>query len=279
MVELKDADLSKYTTVRIGGTARRLLIPENTDELLETINTLKPEYFISGGSNLLINDRVFDLVVCLKSFDESITDLSDGMYRVGASVKLQKLIRTINDDGYGGIEYLCNVPGLVGGAVAMNAGTGRKQNRSISDHIVSIDAIIDGKPVTMKKEDCGFSHRNSFFREHPECIIISVLFRFREMTREESDRAKEEKMRYYREKQDPSHPNFGSVFRQSSYRIMLVARKLKLGKRVHFSGKTVNWMINEDHGSYSDAIKAIKKVEMMHRLLGRKIKREVITWE
>ncbi len=279
MVEIKNADLSKYTTVRIGGTARKLLIPESTEELLETVNTQRPEYFISGGSNLLINDRDFDLVVSLKSFDDSIADLSGGMYRVGASANLQKVIRKINDDGYGGIEYLCNVPGLIGGAVAMNAGTGRKQNRSISDHIISIDAIIDGKTVTMKKEDCGFSHRNSFFREHPECIIISVLFRFREMTREESDRAKEEKMRYYREKRDASHPNFGSLFRQSNYRIMLVARKFKIGKRVHFSGKTVNWIINEDHGSYSDAIKAIKKVEMMHRMLGQKIKREVIVWE
>ena len=279
MLEFKDEDLSKQTTVKIGGTAKRFLIPESTEELLNIINNEHPKYFISGGSNLLINNRTFDLVISLKSFATSVCAQSDGVYKVGASTRLQKLIKQINNDGFGGIEYLYNVPGLVGGAVAMNAGTGRKQGKAISDYIVSLEVIKDGKLITMTPGECGFSYRDSFFKSHPDCIITSVLFQFPSVSQEESGRAKEEKMRYYKEKQDPSRPNFGSVFRESNYRIMFIAKKLKIGGSVHFSGKTVNWILNEDHGNYNDAIKAIRKVELIHRILGQKVVREVITWE
>ena len=51
--------LKKYTTIKIGGIAKRLYIPESTDELIELINKLNSSklYIISGGSNLLINDE------------------------------------------------------------------------------------------------------------------------------------------------------------------------------------------------------------------------------
>ena len=174
---------------------------------------------------------------------------------------------------------MCNVPGLVGGAIAMNAGTGRKQGKAISDYIVSLEVIKDGKIVNMTPAACSFSYRDSFFKQHTDCIIVSALFQFPSLAQEDSSRAKEEKMRYYKEKQDPSYPNFGSVFRESNYRIMVLAKKLKIGKKVHFSGKTVNWILNENHGTYQDAINAIRKVETLHKLVGEKAVREVITWE
>ena len=279
MIELKNEDLSKHTTVKIGGTAQRFIIPESTEDLINIVNMEHPKYYISGGSNLLINNRTFDLVVSLKSFDSSIYAQSDGVYKVGASTRLQALIKQINGDGFGGIEYLYNVPGLVGGAVAMNAGTGRKQGRAISDYIVSLEVINNGELVTMGAEECGFSYRDSFFKSHPDCIITSVLFQFPTMAQEESSRARKEKMQYYIEKQDSSYPNFGSVFRESNYRIMVIVRKLKIGNNVHFSGKTVNWILNENHGTYHDAITAIRIVERLHKLFGQKITREVITWE
>lgn len=279
MIEFKDEDLSKHTTVKIGGTAERFLIPESTEELIDIVNTEHPKYYISGGSNLLINNRIFDLVVSLKAFDSSVCTQSNGVYKVGASTRLQTLIKLINDDGFGGIEYLYNVPGLVGGAVAMNAGTGRKQGKSISDYIISLEVIKDGKLVTMMSEECCFSYRDSFFKNHTECIITSILFHFPYMSKEDSSRAKEEKMQYYKNKQDPSYPNFGSVFRESNYRIMVIVKKFKIGNRVHFSGKTVNWILNENHGTYHDAINAIRRVERLHRFLGKKTMREVITWE
>ena len=112
-----NADLKKLTTFKMGGTVSKLYTPETEDELINLIQDKHPQYFIGGGSNIIINTRVFDSVVNLREFSSTIEDKGNGTYIVGASVRLQKLIKTINADGYGGIEYLYSVPGLVGGAV------------------------------------------------------------------------------------------------------------------------------------------------------------------
>ena len=274
---LEDQNLDKYTTVHIGGTAKRILSPESTEELIEIIEKENPEYFIGGGSNLLIADREFDLVVDLRNFNKELVHQGDGIFRAGASVRLQELINEINECGYGGIEYLYSVPGLVGGAVVMNAGRGKKYNQAVSDYIISVDVVRDGKIVTVTKENCGFSYRNSIFRNGTD-IVVSCLFKFPEMGSEESAQRKKERLELCRKVQDSSKPNFGTVFCESNGRIMNYVKKHKTGGKVHFSGKTPNWILN-DGGSFDDAISAIRKVELYHKLLFKKCKREVIVWE
>ncbi len=279
MLELLNEDLGKYTTIKIGGTAKRMLIPETTAELVEIINEQSPKYFLGGGSNLLINNREFDLVINLRNFDNSISSLGDGMYVVGASVRLQSLIKRINNDGYGGIEYLCNVPGLIGGAIAMNAGTGKNEGKSISDYIQSIKVVKNGAMISLNKDEAHFEFRNSLFKGNSEYVIVSCVFYFPAMSHDESSIAREEKMRYYKTIQDPSYPNFGSVFFSYNGRIMNFVKKVGLGGKVHFSKKTTNWILNEKNGKYKDAIDTIKKVEFMHKITHKQCVREVVVWE
>ena len=196
---LADADLAKLTTVKIGGTAKTLVIPESTEELIELIRKKTPVYYIGGGSNLLINDHEFEMVVDLRSFDTQITCLGEGRFRVGASLRLQKLINTINECGRGGIEYLYSVPGLVGGAVVMNAGRGAKQHQTLSDYIVSVDVVRNGEPITFSRKECAFGHRTSAFKNSAD-VVTSVLFDFPEKSQEASSAAKNERMEYCRVK-------------------------------------------------------------------------------
>ncbi len=276
---INNEDLSKYTTIRIGGIAKIMYIPESRDELLEVVRTIPSSHVIGGGSNLLINNREFESVISLREFDQNIEDQGRGVFIVGASVRLQKLINTINEKGYGGIEYLYSVPGLVGGAVVMNAGRGRQHQKSISDYLKSVTLIHEGKEVTWEKKDCGFGYRNSIFKNSGD-IILSAQFLFPEMSQEEASKEKQARLDLCKKFQDSSHPNFGSVFLESSGAIMSVVQKLKLGgKKAHFSAKTKNWIINEDHAEFTDVYKAIQKAEKMHRLIGKKCIREVIIWE
>ena len=274
---LDNVPLNKLTTVHIGGIAKRFLIPESLDELINASQNEHPDYFIGGGSNLLISEREFDLVVDLRSFNTEFEHLGNGQFKVGASLRLQSLIGKINQAGYGGIEYLFSVPGLVGGAVAMNAGRGKQHHQSISDHVVSVDVVRNGQVITLSKKKCEFSYRNSVLKNNSD-IILSCILQFPEMSAEESTARKEERIELCRKKQDTSKPNFGSVFCESNARIMNYAKKHKLGAKVHFSGKTPNWIVNEG-GTFEDALTAIKKVELLHKLFFKKCKREVIVWE
>lgn len=277
MKQLENQPLSKYTTIRLGGIAKTMLIPESVDELCNIIRERKPDYFIGGGSNLLISDREFELVVDLRSFDKSFENKGDGVFRVGASLRLQNLINQINEAGYGGIEYLYSVPGLVGGAVVMNAGRGKQYNQTISDYIVSVDIIRNEELITLSKEECNFSHRNSVFKNSKD-IVVGCVLKFPEMSIEEASARKKERIELCKQKQDASKPNFGSVFCEQDARIIKYAKKHKIGGKVHFSEKTSNWIIN-DGGTFKDALAAIKKVELLHKLYFKKCKREVIVWE
>lgn len=277
MKVLQNEPLAKYTTLKLGGTADALYIPETEDELIALVKEKKPRYFLGGGSNLLIPDRALDAVVYLKSFNTEIENRGDGVFEVGASVRLQKLINTINDAGFGGIEYLISVPGLVGGAVVMNAGLGHSRSDFISNYLESVRVLKDGEVLTFKKDECGFGYRTSAFK-NTDCIALSASFRFPQMSREESERRKQERLAVAKAKQDLSKPNCGSVFRECSPKIIKIVQKIGLGGKVRFSKKTRNWILNCG-GTSADAIKTIKKVERLHKLLGKKCSREVIVWE
>ena len=116
---IENEKLDKYTTFKMGGIAKKMYFPENNNELKDLIKS-KPNiinYLIGGGSNLIINDKgVYDEVLCLRNFNNQIIKNDDDTIYLGASLRLQKAINEINKLGYGGIEYLFSVPGLIGGA-------------------------------------------------------------------------------------------------------------------------------------------------------------------
>lgn len=269
--------LSGHTTVKIGGTARLYYIPESVSELQELIKKESGLLFIGGGSNLLIAEHEFDKVVDLGHFDSSIRDLGGGVFGIGASARLQDVIHTINLAGYGGIEYLISVPGLIGGAIAMNAGRGKEYHQSIGDHVVSLEVIRDGELCSLEKNECNFDYRDSVFK-NSEMIITSAVLKFPPVPLEQSRQAIDRRLEYCREKQDNSCPNFGSVFCESNPYIIAVVKILGLrAGGCRFSRKTYNWLLN-DGGSFQDAIRVISRVEKMH-IVGGRCKREVIVWE
>ena len=235
-----------------------------------------------GGANLLINDqKVFPNVCNLREFNAKVECKENGRYYVGASVRLQKLIGQINNDGYGGIEYLFSVPGLVGGAVAMNAGRGKKYNQSISDYIETVEYIQNGQIYCLQKQNCQFAYRTSVFQSMPGCVITGVNFKFEPVEKAESTRRIQERLELCKQRQDNSAPNFGTVFCEANHSIMRLARCLALGNKrgVHYSAKTENWMLKGPEGTYKQALRLLGIVGTLHKVFGKKCRREVKLWD
>lgn len=273
--------LKNYTTFKMGGNAKKMYFPENIGDLQKLYSDHRNsfDYILGGGSNLLINDEAeFTDVICLRDFDNHIIPLGNGEYSVGAGARLQKLITQVNNDGYGGIEYLFSVPGLVGGAVFMNAGRGASYNQSISDYIIECTIFHEGKTLTIPKSECGFSHRHSIFQEMENAIIVDIKFAFLPDSTEALEQKRKERILLCMEKQDNSNPNFGSVFCICDSRVMKFVSLFPGSLNgVHYSKKTLNWLLNQD-GTFKQAIKEIKKAEMYHKILHRKYMREVRIW-
>lgn len=272
-------ELSKYTTIRIGGTAENFFVPESIDELKEIMSTKEDAVFIGGRSNLLISERSFKNVVLLREFNKKLEVCGNGMFKVGASVRLQKLINTINEEGYGGMEYLFSVPGLVGGAIVMNAGRGKTYNQCISDYVCSVTVLKNGNIIKMDKSECNFGYRNSVFKNNTEYLVLEVEFMFPKQSCAESLRKKNERIELCKRLQDNSKANFGTVFCESNNKIMKIIKKTGMHRgNASFSKKTQNWIVS-DNAKFQDILKLIKKVQRIHRFCGKKAIPEVIIWE
>lgn len=274
-----DISLSSMTTVRIGGVANKLWCPESEDDLPCLPRQIDGTYrIISGGSNLLINDaRTFDDVIYMGDYDKSIHSLGNGRYRVGSSVRVQRLIRRINKDGYGGIEELFSIPAMIGGLICMNASV-PSANTCISQHLESVEVFDGERIIRFPKDNCGFGYRQSRFQDG-QMIVLSAVFSFPSQDAEISRMRVEERMKKVKQSQDRSHPNFGSVFRVCDSRIMHLVRRAGVRKGgASFSEKTLNWLLC-DHASFADAIVCINRVRLLHSILLRKNELEVMIWE
>ncbi|MCL1843565.1 MAG: FAD-binding protein [Defluviitaleaceae bacterium] len=280
---LENENLSKYTTIKIGGVAKKFYIPCSFDELFSVIQEVGQNniLILSGGSNLLINDKkIFEHVVFMKDLDAQIIDNKNGSFYCGASVKIQNFIRFVNDCGYGGFEYLFSLPALVGGIIYMNAGRGKKIKKSVSDYIESVYVIRNGTKIKLHKDECAFKYRESVFHKTND-IILGADFIFAPQDKDVSSLAIEERLKFCEANQDNSGRNFGSVFLQSNRRIMSLLKKCNIGFKngVAFSQKNNNWLLNKGNGTFKQAMFLIGLCKFLHRITLKKIKTEVVIWK
>ncbi len=268
--------------MRIGGIATHYYIPENIEDLIGLSTSLKGTklYIISGGSNLLISDEhPFENVISMKEACPELTLNADKTITCGASVRIQTLINFAKEHELGGIEYLYSLPALFGGIIRMNAGRGRESGCSISDYVVEVYCIEDGKQITLSKEECQFAYRSSVF-ESGNKIITGAKIRLIPKTQQEIDDGIKERLALCKRIQDHSGTTFGTVFKTYNNRIMGFLQKHRSGKSgISWSAKRGNWLINDGNGSFKQAFGLIKRCKTVHRIFQKQAEEEVIIWE
>ncbi len=123
--------LSERTTLRLGGKAIaevRLSEIDDIPLLLGTLQKLGGSIFIlGGGSNLLVSDADLPFVFVKGNFKEAPQIIHREEKKVwmtvGGGVRLPRFLGMCAKHGLSGLEGLCGIPGTVGGAIAMNAGS------------------------------------------------------------------------------------------------------------------------------------------------------------
>ena len=121
-----DVPLSRYTTLGTGGPARWFDTPETVDELVARLAWADeeglPVAVVGLGSNLLAADEGFPGVVLKLGGALARADASDGTLVAGGGAPLAVCLHRARAAELGGIEFVCAIPGTVGGAIWMNAG-------------------------------------------------------------------------------------------------------------------------------------------------------------
>jgi UDP-N-acetylmuramate dehydrogenase len=173
--------LSKLTTLRVGGPARRLITAATVDEVIEVVDGAdaagEPLLIIAGGSNLLIGDRGFDGTVLQMALGGiALGETGDGVRLVaGAGEPWDAVVETCVDEGLAGVECLSGIPGSTGATPIQNVGA---YGQDVSETIASVSAY-DRRArtvVELEPEQCGFGYRTSAFKGSDRYVVLRVSF-------------------------------------------------------------------------------------------------------
>lgn len=182
---VENVDLSKYSTMRVGGKAKYFAEIESVVDLSKAVEFTKeksiPLIMIGGGSNLIWQDKGFEgLVIINRIKGKKIIneDKDSAIVELASGEDWDRAVQWSVDKNLSGIEQLSFIPGRVGATPVQNVGA---YGREVADVLVSIKAYdtLDEKFVTIDKKDCDFGYRTSRFKtkDKGRFLITAVVLK------------------------------------------------------------------------------------------------------
>jgi UDP-N-acetylmuramate dehydrogenase len=225
-----DEPLSQYTSLKIGGPADILVFPNDAKSLKNVLKAVErekiPVTVLGAGTNLIVRDgglegvaislmkfRNIELIRNIKHVAPFLSAETDnekfGALFVEAGCPLGNLIDSAMKSGLSGIEPLAGIPGSVGGAIFMNAGS---FGADIKDVILSVAFMkMNGEIVILENESIDFSYRQTIIPE--KTIILSANIILNRDTPDSISLRIREFLKKRRQSQPVGKPSAGCVFK------------------------------------------------------------------
>lgn len=123
---LKNVNLARFNTWRVGGAAKQLYKPADIEDLslfLKSLETNDQPIWLGLGSNILFPDEGVDNTIILTQGSlQGLTLLGTDSFRAEAGVSCAKAAKFCVKNNFISAEFFAGIPGTIGGALAMNAG-------------------------------------------------------------------------------------------------------------------------------------------------------------
>lgn len=206
--------LKKNTTYRFGGICNNFYTLNEKAEI-DKIHTLNfdNEYFILGkGSNVVFSDNNYEGIVIQNKLENIDSDFTNDSINVDAGVYLPNLSRYLKDSDRTGGEFLLGIPGTVGGAIKMNAGSYGYEFMDSVNFITYFDTV-DKKIKNIKRNSIKYSYRNT---EIKNAIILSANLSFVKEDPMKINNKMIEFTQHRKNTQPSAIYNAGSVFKNGS---------------------------------------------------------------
>jgi UDP-N-acetylmuramate dehydrogenase len=299
-VRMKDINISnnepmsKHTSWRAGGVAKRYVQAKNLSALAAYIATL-PEgenlLWLGLGSNTLVRDGGFDGTVIatqgvmsqLELIDHDVIDhaaidravIKTGRVYVGAGVAGAKLARFCAKHNLSGAEFFAGIPGLVGGALAMNAGAFGSETWPL---IVEVETINrKGEIQKRVASEFEYSYRHVSVPKDEWFVSATLELSMNSDAQQKNNTIDIKKLLAKRAATQPTGvASCGSVFRnpEGYYAAELIEACHLKGERVGgavVSEKHANFIINDNNASAADIESLIQliqeKVNQVHGVI------------
>jgi UDP-N-acetylmuramate dehydrogenase len=280
--------LARHTTFRVGGPVTCLARPRSLAALLTLLAWLRgqevPHLLLGAGSNLLAPDEGWDgvaiqLVHCCNDLrmETRASAAAPGKLRVGAGVRLARLLRFCLRHGLAGFEPLVGIPGTVGGSLIMNAGTASGCISDVLDTITVVDA--SGAQRLVHKRELGISYRSIALPQGT--FILEAGFDVKLEAPESIRMRLRELLRRRHQVQPLGLPSAGCVFKNPPGRAAgaLIDQAGLKGWRcgdAQISARHANWIVNLGRATAQDILTLVRIAEerVSHKF-GIQLEREI----
>jgi len=262
--------LSKHTTLGTGGPARWLGAPEDVEQLVEMLDWARgeglPVAAVGLGSNLLAADEGFPGLVLRLAGELASARVEEGELRAGGGAPLAVCLHRARAGELGGLEFVCAIPGTVGGGVKMNAGAYGGDIASVLVRALIADA--EGAEWRSPAE-LGLSYRRSALE--PGQVVAAAEFRGVPRPADEIKEIVAAMQKRRKEAQPTNKRTFGSVFKNPDHELtagrMLEAcglREFQIGG-AQISPKHANFIENAGEARSEDAVRLIAEARRRAR--------------
>jgi UDP-N-acetylmuramate dehydrogenase len=261
-----DEPLSRHTSWRVGGPARRLYRPADSADLIVFLQQLEPGeplLWLGLGSNLLVRDGGFDgTVIATQGCLVEMRREGKRGIRAEAGAACAKLARFAARAGLVGLEFFAGIPGTLGGALAMNAGAFGGETWRRVTRVETVDR--SGRVRERLPEEFRIGYREV---QGPadEWFLAAHL----ELEAGDNEAAQTEIRRLLAQRaasQPTGQPSCGSVFRnpEGDYAARLIEAAGLKGERIggaQVSNKHANFIINTGDASAADIEALVARVQ------------------
>ena len=256
--------LSKHTSWKVGGPADIFFTPQNRDNLSNflKLNQGNRITWLGNGTNVLVRDGgIRGIVISTKNSIDKINMETNNSCRVEAGASCMDLALFAEKNQLGPAAFFSGIPGSIGGALTMNAGSFGHETWEFVESIEVIDEA--GIIHHLEPKEFKISYRSV---EFPFPLwFVSCLMKFPES--ETTTKSELRAMRDQRIKTQPlSEDTCGSVFKnpKPDHAGDLIERAGLKGYKIggcSISRKHANFIVNEGGATSADIEELIRHVQ------------------
>jgi UDP-N-acetylmuramate dehydrogenase len=267
-----DHEIKPYLTMGIGGKVKLIIVVFHLSQLKDLLCFLHangyPFILLGGGSNVILHDAFTAVPVIINRTAGIVKHEREHLVKVNSGVLNRDFLNRAIKNRVGGMDFLAGIPGTIGGAAAVNAGSFGQ----------SIDAVLEkaeiftphsGEIKTVDRNYFQFEYRNSIFKYGSE-VILDVFLKYMD---EDSEKIREKvktKLRYRQEKHPPWNVHTAGCFFKNP---VIDDKKISAGKliesagfkgtnhnRLEVSEVHANFILNKGGGSFEDILALEKNI-------------------
>lgn len=281
MREVRNPSLSAITTLGLGGTCSLELTVSSRDDLAAMDDRIRelglPVYVVGRGSNIFGLDGSHEAVLVRPAFTDGPAVLGDEtadggvLVSCGAGISLPVLLAFLREKGLSGMEGLAGIPGTVGGAVAMNAGS---FGTSMAESLDSVEIWSGGRLVRLTPDACETGYRH--FRPRGlagSFLVVSAVFRLSRSTSQDVAAGMQHNFQMKKSRQPITARSAGCVFRNPACGVSAGALLERAGFRgrrkgsVALSEQHANFLVNLGGGTSSEALALLEEARTAVRAM------------